>query len=207
MRKRRTVTRPYMNKTSKLEEKLNGIVTLLQSTTRGPPQDLDAVSIDSPSGVSDRPSRDNATISMETSSTGFQGHSYGRESPGRAVIRGSAFTPATSSASETPFDQGRPILPPALELSLDDSELYLNIFRRDYAEHLPFIVIPPSITAYQLRPERPILWACIMAVASNKSTQQVKLSEEVRTIIGREAYVKGTRNLDLLLGVLVFASW
>ncbi|KAL9620371.1 MAG: hypothetical protein Q9160_005071 [Pyrenula sp. 1 TL-2023] len=187
MRKRRTATRPYINKTSKLEEKLNGIVELLQSTAQGAPPNFDAVSIESPSDVSNRPNRDYAASSMETSSAGFQGRMQARGSPGRPVPRDSAFTPTTSSASETSLDRVQPNLPPASELSLDDSELYLSIFRRDYAEHLPFIVIPPSCTAYQLRTERPILWACIMAVASNKSAQQVRLSEEVRTIFGREA--------------------
>jgi len=101
----------------------------------------------------------------------------------------------------------QPLLHPALEPSPEDAESYLNKFRTNFVKHLPFIVISPSVTAHQLRQERPILWVCIMTVASSNSTQQIVLSKEVRGILGREAYVEGTRNMDLLLAVLVYAAW
>lgn len=63
------------------------------------------------------------------------------------------------------------------------------------------------MTAYQLRQESPILWLCIMTVASTRSIQQEALSKEMRGVFGREAYVEGTRNMDLLLAVLVYATW
>lgn len=63
------------------------------------------------------------------------------------------------------------------------------------------------MTARQFRQQRPILWVCIMAVASNNSTQQILLSKEIRGIFGREAYVEGTRNMDFLLAILVYAAW
>jgi hypothetical protein len=46
-----------------------------------------------------------------------------------------------------------------------------------------------------------------MATASNSSTEQILLSKEIRAIFGREAYVEGTRNMDFLLAVLVYAAW
>lgn len=61
--------------------------------------------------------------------------------------------------------------------------------------------------AYQLCQESPILWLSIMTVASTRSLQQGALSKEVRGVFGREAYVEGTRNMDLLLAILVYATW
>ena len=63
------------------------------------------------------------------------------------------------------------------------------------------------MTARRLRQERPILWACIMTVASSNSRQQIVLSREVRGLLGREAYVEGTRNMDLLLAAFVYTVW
>jgi hypothetical protein len=46
-----------------------------------------------------------------------------------------------------------------------------------------------------------------MTAASSNSTQQTLLSKEARAIIGREALIEGTRNMDLLFGILVYAAW
>jgi hypothetical protein len=46
-----------------------------------------------------------------------------------------------------------------------------------------------------------------MTVATKNAAQQVELSKEMRHLFGREAYVQGTRNLDLLFAILVYAAW
>ena len=96
---------------------------------------------------------------------------------------------------------------PALEPSPEDAEACLNRFRTDFIRHLPFLVIPPTITAWELRQSSPFLWLSVMTVASIRSAQQIALSKEVREVFGREAYIEGTRNLDLLLAVMTFATW
>ena len=63
------------------------------------------------------------------------------------------------------------------------------------------------MTSLERRRARPLLLVCIMAVASSKSTQQIALSKEARAIFGREAFVEGIKNMDLLLGILVYATW
>jgi hypothetical protein len=136
-------------------------------------------------------------------------HTYARQIPS-VHDPGNFLTPIASSSSSsgsTLVNFQPPLLRLSLQPSPEDAELYLNKFRTDFAKHLPFIVISPSVTSYQLRQERPILWVCIMAVASSNSTQQIALSKEVRAIFGREALVERTKNIDLLLGILVYAIW
>jgi hypothetical protein len=190
VRKRRTVKRSSTSETSKLEKKLDGLVTLLKSATQGAPAILNAISINTPP-------EDLGPSSHNTTSNN-------RPLSNIAGVSGSHFTTATSSGSTS---ANSPVLHPALQPSTEDAESYLNKFRIKFTNHLPFIVISPSVTSHQLRQERPILWVCIMAAASSNSTQQIALSKEVRAIIGREAYVEGTRNMDLLLGILVYAAW
>jgi hypothetical protein len=119
------------------------------------------------------------------------------------------YTPTISSSSKsTPLNLSlQLILHQALEPSPEDAESHLNRFRNDFAKHLPFLIIPPSVTAYQLRQDSPILWISIMTVASSNSTQQISLSKAVREILAREAFVEGTRNMDLLFAILVYATW
>ena len=73
--------------------------------------------------------------------------------------------------------------------------------------YFPFIFVQHSITAYDLRCERPFLWLCIMSIASKSSAQQKALQEEIKITMGREILVEGRNNIDLLLGVLVFVAW
>ena len=206
VRKRRTVKRPSANETSKLEEKLDGLVTLLKSATQGAPGIINATSVNSPPEGSVPSSHESASGSTAAGSVGCREYTYNRPLPNGRGFLESGFTPAASSSGSTSVNL-QPLLHPALEPSPEDAESYLNKFRTNFVKHLPFIVISPSVTAHQLRQERPILWVCIMTVASSNSTQQIVLSKEVRGILGREAYVEGTRNMDLLLAVLVYAAW
>jgi hypothetical protein len=207
MRKRRVMKRPSVMETSKLEEKLDGIVTLLKSATQGAPVVVNPSTINIPLefGPSSRDGIGDTTAAIDLS---HYEHTQARQI--RSVHDpGHFLNPIASSSPSEPTLVN--FQPPLLDLSLqpspEDAELYLNRFRTDFAKHLPFIVISPSATSHQLRQERPILWVCIMAVASSNSTQQIALSKEARTIFGREALVERTKNMDLLLGILVYAIW
>ncbi|KAH8593547.1 hypothetical protein B0O99DRAFT_626565 [Bisporella sp. PMI_857] len=155
VRKRRTAKDKMPSRTSKLEEKLDGLVQLLAQTNGG----VNTIAI----------------------------HSLP--------------TPESSSGS-TPI-----VLSGSMQLQMEDAEIYLNRFQTQFAKNLPCIIIPPTTTAQQLRKERPILWLSIMAVASHHPSQQLAISRELRETFGREAFVEARPSLDLLLAVLVYASW
>ena len=75
------------------------------------------------------------------------------------------------------------------------------------ATYFPFIIVPDSLTALELRRGRPFLWLCIMSVASKSTVQQNALRKELKIAMGREILVEGKNNIDLLLGILVFVAW
>ncbi|KAL2865264.1 Zn(II)2Cys6 transcription factor domain-containing protein [Aspergillus lucknowensis] len=118
--------------------------------------------------------------------------------------RGSTAAPVPPAVESTSRDL---LLPAELEPSISDSERYLDRFRSEIVANLPFLVLSPSITARQLRQERPLLWLSIITVACTRPAQQRALSKEVRAVFGREAFVEGTRDLDFLCAVLVYAAW
>jgi hypothetical protein len=206
VRKRQTSKRPPPHVTSKLEEKLDGLVTLLKSATQGTSGMINVVPTDSPPDATVQSSGESAPSSTPTSGPEYQDLAYHKANSRRAVADFIS-TPPISCSSESASATLRPLINPSLEPSTEISELYLNIFRTDFALHMPFVVIPLSTTAHQLRQQSPILWRCIMTVATKNAAQQVELSKEMRHIFGREAYVQGTRNLDLLFAILVYAAW
>lgn len=176
VRKRTTAKKVTRSRTSKLEQKLDGLVQLLESAakpataaSRMITDDLQAISISS--DLAETP---------------------GITDPG-----------LSESASSNVQLTGQP----ARGLDALDAELYLHNFRTEFAKHTPFVVIPASITAQQLRKDRPILWQCIMAIASNKVEQQIRFSKELRTTFGVEMFVEARKSMDLLLAVLVYATW
>lgn len=161
MRRHRTPKRLVQQDTSKLEEKLDGLVTLL--TAQASPMTMKVLPLHATPG--------NSTHESTTST-------------GRKFL----------------FD-------PALEPSPANAELYLNFFRTKFVKNLPFIVLADSLTAEQLRQEQPLLWFSIMTVASTRSVEQTRLSAAWKEILPREVFVETTRNMDLLLAILVYTSW
>jgi hypothetical protein len=149
---------------------------------------------------------DNLTPSSADSTVIGQGeHSRNRPLPPGSGIPGVECTPkiigsSTSTSRKFAFD-------PTLESSHEEAELYLKLFRAKFVKHLPFIVLADDMSAKQLRQERPILWIAITTVASTQSTQQIRLANATKEILSREVFIEGTRNMDLLLAILVYTLW
>jgi hypothetical protein len=212
VRRQRTMKRTPAQESSKLEEKLDVVVTLLRSAAQGVPPagTLNITPTTSVPEGSVPTSTENPQSSTATNGDSMGDFPLRRPEPNGISLPGSNLTPA-SSASPNPVPLSSlnllPALHPSLEPSPEDAESCLNRFRIDFVKHLPFLVIPPSITALQLRQSNPLLWLAIMTVATLDSPRQTSMSKEVRMILVREVFVEGTRNIDLLLAILVYTCW
>ncbi|KAL9124510.1 MAG: hypothetical protein Q9217_006164 [Psora testacea] len=191
-------------KVEKLEEKMDDLVALLQSSASGTPVNLNLVSINSTVEAGTRSLIDDSSVPNDIR---YGGYALNKPLRPEQNLLDSVLTPAASSSSDSASRNPLFLVHPALEPSPEDAESYLNIFRFVLVEYLPFVAISPSTTAYQLRQESPFLWLSIMTVASTRLTQRIVLSNRVREIFGQEAFLEGTRNLDLLQAVLVYAAW
>jgi hypothetical protein len=91
----------------------------------------------------------------------------------------------------------------------DEAELeeILETYRTNMVAYFPIVVIKKDVTVRQLSEERPFLWLVIRALCSKNAARQAALGIEVRKVLGREILLEGTKTLDLLLGLLVFAAW
>lgn len=69
------------------------------------------------------------------------------------------------------------------------------------------MVFPASATSYDLYRERPFLWLSIMAITNRSTAKRELLDVEIRRIIGVRLILEPERNIDLLLGLMVYAAW
>lgn len=84
----------------------------------------------------------------------------------------------------------------------------LSIFRRDMARQVPFISIPPQISAQALSQENPFLYRAIITVASyHDSLHQIQLGQELVKYLTEHLVMLGEKNIDLLQGLLVYITW
>jgi hypothetical protein len=203
-----------------LEEKVDGILTLLQSvkdpvrrvevnplasSTAGTPV-LDGHQNTIARGMADRSRtvNDIDDIPVVMGST----PSFTGSSPSITGVNGSNIgIPAPPSfafnAVEISESSYHSFCGPALE----EAEKYLTGFRTQVLINFAFIHIPADTTAQQLRQKRPFLFLVIMAVSSTSRSQRLALGRDIKQMLAREFLVENEGNFDMLLGLLVFLTW
>jgi hypothetical protein len=72
---------------------------------------------------------------------------------------------------------------------------------------MPFISFPSTMTALQLRQERPMLWLAVMCVSWRVLPKQMDLCEHFRRLIAQKVLLENQRSMDILLAVLTFVTW
>jgi hypothetical protein len=118
--------------------------------------------------------------------------------------------------NETPNDPPStalgPLSPIALDIPVDsvtkrEAEERLATFRRAFIPMFPFIHIPTTTSASDLRREKPFVWLVIMALATKVVSKQFDLADHIWKIISRRVLCEQHASLDLLLGIICFSSW
>ncbi|RDL32492.1 uncharacterized protein BP5553_08948 [Venustampulla echinocandica] len=193
------------NRVDKLEEELDGIVSLLTSHEIGaretPIRSITATPIDgnANSGLS---------LSMvQTIDSNIPAPDQARHWDNRLLVGGSLeirFGLPPESAKDMRADIYR--LPP-IDLGSKDANQLLRIFRDEMNPSFPFISIPDSVKASELRRDQPSLFTSVMAVTSRNSSRQISLGKLFMKQIADRILVNGDRNIDLLLGILTFSTW
>jgi hypothetical protein len=87
------------------------------------------------------------------------------------------------------------------------AEEQLDTFRRAFLPMFPFVHVPATLKASSLRRERPFLWLNIMALTTKMVSQQFAMEDTIWRIISQRVMVQHLADMDLLLGVVCFASW
>ena len=195
----------------KLEEKLDGLVTLLKSTQQATvstdephPLVLLDTSFHSPGPVS----------TPETSSRPL--HEAIRPRGWEQLEDGSApsLTPSLISDHQSAPRDATPtfngldsIVSKNIEITDEEADVLLTRFRTQMACFLPFLVIPPSLSAKDLKRDRPFLLKAICSVAGHTPNYRLALGKWLVEHLAERMAVSMERNLDLLLGALTHVGW
>ncbi|OQV07342.1 hypothetical protein CLAIMM_11793 [Cladophialophora immunda] len=190
--RRRNPKRRAVNKTARLEQKLDGLVSLIKSGALSSTVDISPQatrSLDDP--------LPRGSINMDTNTPGYV------QSLGVSLL-GVIDAGTLETSSTTPTTDGTRA---SYEPSQAEAEEFLASFRTYKSRCFPFVHIPSTTTASHLKQERPFLWLCIMSIASKSTSQQRLLGSRIRHLIAQEVVVQLNRNMDLLLGILAFIGW
>ncbi|KAJ6189815.1 hypothetical protein N7519_004723 [Penicillium mononematosum] len=107
--------------------------------------------------------------------------------------------PATRSSS---MFEGNPAAPDEAE-----GQLLMEVFFKRMFPLFPFLMIPPNITAEQLRREKPFLYLNISMVACQNAPRQRELVDAVKEYVAEHIIVREEHSLDLLQGLLINVAW
>lgn len=220
-------------KTAELEQKLDGLVSLLNAANRI-------------QNATSSTASDHTALSDHTNDTQSYGYQDGPNScnlnpPVRGLEAVDIKLPANSTYSlrSIPIDPPLPVppqqplrklirdtssdycgsshipsaiqpislIPSHLELSSTEAENSLQHFRTHSTKYLPFIVIPPDTRVCEFRKENPFWWLTIAMATAKTTSRQIALGLHIRQILGQKILVQGERNLDLLWGLLTYIAW
>ncbi|KAK8137670.1 hypothetical protein PG984_003163 [Apiospora sp. TS-2023a] len=212
VRKRKPKTPTSTSKRARIEEKLDDLVSLLQSQNAAKAlTDLGGsgrASVSSPASQAWAPASVEATVEPGCPASGLPSASLPSGTiPGPEVssLRGSGLPPRNAVSYDTPES-----LTDSNEvggLSCAEAEVVLQTFRTKRLRHLPILYIPLEVTAAEFQREHPFLWLTIRAVCSQSVKEQNLLADKIRQIIAKRTIVDCDRDLDMLQGLLVFLGW
>lgn len=189
----------------KLEEKLDGLVSLLKSTHEIGSTD-EGSSTGSIPGVSllGQGSR-GSTLPLRDANL-FTAPQNVSPQPIQHRIA-ATFTSAPADPYRRTYHGPEWPFPSESLITAQEAETVLGKFRDEICSFFPFISIPQSTSAAQLRQEKPFTYLAIVAVSDVGLSQRMDLSKIIIKQVAERVFVEGERNLDLLFGILTFAAW
>ena len=189
----------------KLEEKLDGLVSLLKSTHEIGSTDRQSSTSSTPSvnlliqdaRISSLPPEDlNQSNYVRLASPNlWHRHIAPPSAPNATDSYTRTFNGLEWSTLSTPLP------------TVEEAENILKIFRDETHSHFPFISIPQSTSANDLCREKPFTYLAVIAITSIKLSQKMEISRIIIKQVAERVFIEAERNIDLLFGVLTFAAW
>lgn len=183
------------SRTAQIEERLNGLVNLLQAS--GELSHTNGRS--SLTTLSDVAAREHTAMAQDTPSASSA--ASGHASTSSWVI------PETYNIHGIPGCLCRPepgIAPPPP----DPDDVLLECFRTQLQPAFPFVIVPPSVSAAELQTSMPFLMAAIRMVTSVKSCRS--MSAQMFRLVSHVAdrvLLQSARSLEILQGIVVMIAW
>ncbi|ETS73708.1 hypothetical protein PFICI_14654 [Pestalotiopsis fici W106-1] len=200
---------------SRLEEKLDSLVSLLRSQATDKHGQAHA---HTPKSLTESTSShhfaahptppNNSCAETTTGDREFSGSFTSEAGPDIVFDAGnSVMRPVRPSESGTPIQS--PIHRDVSKHNVSDqrAEELLSVFRQSFIPTFPFVYIPAHKSARELCQEKPFLWFVIMCLTNPNVSEQFAMADTVWDIISQRVITQQLANLDLLLGIICFGAW
>lgn len=198
---------PTATSNARLEEKLDDIVSLLRSQAG--------------QGQARSSHYMPQSVPSESNTSSFFGPSPGTEATPSSTAPSAAACPDvvldTSAGAvhllrpQSPSSQefGSPLLNDvsAHWVPMEVAEESLKLFRSSFLPIFPMIYLSQTTSSTELRQQKPFLWLVIMALTTKQSSEKFAMEESILQIISKRILFDHMANLDLLHGLIAFASW
>ncbi|KAM0134431.1 hypothetical protein ACHAO1_005643 [Botrytis cinerea] len=227
-KRRKPAKKTAAARTAELEQKLDGLVSLLTAATQDqntphsstvsnhsvssdPRSETQCFEYQTGSNVGNPPVRGLAALDIKLSTNS----SYSLNSipvdpplPGPASERPLRDTSGDYCATDIPTAiPPVSLIPSGLELSPAEEESALHCFRTNSIKYLPFMVISSDTNVLEFKKENPFWWLTIVMVTTKRTSKQIALGMHIRQLLGQKLLISGERNLDLLWGLLTYIAW
>lgn len=97
---------------------------------------------------------------------------------------------------------------PGFRVSHQQAEERLELYRRDYVPHFPFVPVPDSMTSQEIYIESSLLFWTILAVVSPLDDKvQMEFKAWFRRYLAEHLVVRQEKSVDILQAMLIYLGW
>ncbi|KAF4423679.1 hypothetical protein F53441_14267 [Fusarium austroafricanum] len=176
---------------AQLEKKIDGIVSLLANQRKG----LSPLTPESPQEA------------QSHSNSNPQSHPNPQEIPAPTQLY-----PCLQTMNQVPDDSIHFCtdvqLFPGFRVSQTEANERIDIYRRDYVPHFPFVPVPSSMCSSELYIESKLLFWMILAVVSPLDDKaQLEFKAWFRKYLAEHLVVRQEKSIDILQAMLIYLGW
>jgi len=90
---------------------------------------------------------------------------------------------------------------------MEEMESCLDMFKKIHLSYMPFVLIPDTMTARDLRASRPFFFMCILACTHKVTSVRYAIGDKAREVLSQRVIMANDRSIDLLLGLITMLAW
>lgn len=227
--KQLTLFLPPPSRVGQLEEKIDGIMSLLnasqQISTPPPPQHVPSVSrnsihqllnpnVESTATIPEGPAR-GPPISSPSPPHATHSHSNARLMPTAGLVGSDPPSLAAHhhhhhQASSSAVQDSVEIWP-GFRVTFLEADRALNLYRSIYSPHFPFVTVPAMTSPHDLYEKAPLLFRTVVAVTTPPQGPVRRVHAEFnrwfREHVAQHVVVQNEARLEVLQSVLVYLAW
>lgn len=215
---RESVLMRQVSRVAQLEQKLDGIMSLLESGQRGKRRLCSAGSAstagegsspltpdsqgNNPWPFRRLPSDSAAASNAHSGTTAANTGGGGGDNNGEGLLGGAQTVHVDRGIAEMVE------LVPGLRMTFTEAAEHLHVYRKDYMPVFPFVVIEETTKPHELYYNAPALfWMIMAAVTQTSEEMDVAVKKWLRQHVAEKMVVKQEKSLQLLQAILVHLIW